>query len=277
MSEPEGQSKKRSRASEESDGEDSGRKKKVVVARGPRTSSFKTQAQLQQKDIEFLNRQLEMRDKQIARMEEDMRKLEKLLAEERSETKRYYQQIDGQKSAMMSDLTYHMAKSHHSAMQTIQTAQQTNAQVIASAFGQTMLRIKDKQNRMLSLMPPLPDLSQPNAKQLYHDRVKDLLTSKVKRMEDGKQLLQEIDSALIDCQQTIDDEMKRKSPDLSTQQAADLQNTIMEAKTRFEALKYERDMLANGLAKHTPPPPPTATPPPPPVPVASNTTPTAKK
>lgn len=232
--------------------------------RAPRSSAvkviFEAEKKLLQTEIDYLKKQLEARDR-------DILKLEKQLAEERAETKRLYQQVDGYKTSLTSDLTYHMAKSHHSAMQTLHASQQTNAQ-IASALGQSILRLKDKGNRLKELMPPLPDLKLPNARQIYHEQVANFLNRTVTRLDEGEALLKKIDSAIAESQQSIDEERKRISPSLSQQELADLQHTINEEQTRITALKYERDMLATGLANKqntskptTTPSPPTTTPP----------------
>lgn len=222
--------------------------------RAPRGSAVKlkleTDIALLKKDLDHLKVQLEARDKLVAKLEDEVKKLEKQLIDERSESKRFYHQVDGHKTNLMADLTYHMAKSHHSAMQTIQTSQQTNAQVLASALGQTILRIKDKGNKLKALMPPLPDLTQPNAKQIFHDQVASFLNQKVTKLEEGQALLAQIDAAIADSQLTIDDERKRISPTLSKQELADLQKTLGEEEIRISALKYQRGMLFEGLNRN---------------------------
>lgn len=223
-------------------------------ARAPRRSAAKAamefEMKLLKKDMEFTQHQLQTRDAQVARLEKEVAELKKQLQDERNENKRFLLQAHGQESTKNADAMYHLAKSHHSAMNTIQTSQQTQAQVLASAFGQSILRLKDKGNRMKELMPPLPDLKQPNSRQIYHEQVAAYLKKKVTKLDEGQELLKKIDAAIVDTQQTIEDERKRISPDLSTQQLSDLQHTLEEEQTRISALKYERDMLALGLAKH---------------------------
>jgi hypothetical protein len=202
------------------------------------------------KELAIARRELQLKDDIIARLEKSVAKLERELAEERAEAKRFVHQVDGQKVSMMADLTYHMAKSHHSAMQTLQQSQQISAHVIGRSLGESLKRVTGMGDRVKALMPPMPHLAAPNAKALYHNEIAAFLQQRVHDSAAGKALLHQIDTAIAETQQTVADERKRIGPSTTTDELKDLHGALEELQLRLSALGYQRDMLATGLAEH---------------------------
>jgi hypothetical protein len=236
------------------------RETKVKNPRAPRNAALKA-LELDKQRLERANIELEKElaiqkvrlEEALARVTErdrDVAKLEKTLLDERSESKRFYQAVDSRTNHLVDGMTHHLAKSHQSAMQTLQSSQQLNAQVISSTFGQSLNRLREKGARVRMLMPPMPAdaMIKPEAKEQFHRQVAEYLTKRVPNLADGRVLEADIDKAIVDCQSTIEEERRRLKTTLSTLELKELHATLVEQETHLEGLKFERSMLAVGLA-----------------------------
>lgn len=204
--------------------------------------------------LEDVMARLAERDKEVA-------KLEKLLQEERAESKRFFHMVDSRNNNIVEGVTSHMAKSHQTAMQTLQSTQQISAQVIQSTLGQGLVRLREKGAKVKLLMPPMPsDMTKPESKQQFHRQVAQHLTQRVPNMAQGTALQAEIDKAIADCQTVLEEERRRLTTTLTTAEIKELHATLEEQENHLEGLRFERSMLAEGLAKFAqrnqlPPPP----------------------
>lgn len=214
-------------------------KKKVVRVKA---SDWQQKIQQKEMDLQQITKELIHERSRVEKLEQQVSKLEHLLEKERADNLRFRDKVHDEKEKLVEGYTFHMAKAHHSAMQTIQTSQHT----IASALGNSITRLKHKGEEMAKLMPPLPDMKKPESGRLYHDQVSAFLRQSVTNMAEGETLLKTLDSVIADSHQAVEEERKR-SGTLKPEESSELEKTIGEQQQRLDALRYQRGLLFSGL------------------------------
>jgi hypothetical protein len=93
------------------------------------------------------------------------------------------------------------------------------------------------------------DIARPEVKLQFDRQVAAYLTQRVPNLAEGKTLMAEIDKAVTDCQAVIEEERRRLSTSLTTDELKELHATLEEQEKQLKGLRFERAMLADGLAK----------------------------
>lgn len=211
---------------------------------------------LLEKEMAILQVRLEQAQARVADRDREVAKLEKLLQDERAESKRFYQTVDTRTNSLVDGMTHVMAKSHQTAMQTLQSSQQMNAQMVQSALGQSITRLRDAGTNMRMLMPPttvVEDLSKtgPEGKRQFHEKVAKWLTSNVPNVERGRALQLKLEQAINAAEKVVAEERAKLKDGSSQRDGAELSQlaaSIEEQERQVDALRFERNMLVAGLA-----------------------------
>jgi hypothetical protein len=171
--------------------------------------------------------------------------LEKQVQNERTKYENHLLLTEKRSQSFVEGATQVMAKSHESAMRTLQVSQR----IIASSLGASLSKLRSSNSSIKMLLPPtLTEMKSIPDKALYHTQVAKYLNSVVKDFPTGTTLLEKIDKAIKEAEATHLEELeKMKSETLSKEEGVELKLNSEELQGQLEGLKYQRLMLFKGL------------------------------
>lgn len=171
--------------------------------------------------------------------------LEKQVQNERTKYENHLLLTEKRSQSFVEGATQAMAKSHDSAMRTLQVSQR----IIASSLGASLSKLRSSNSSIKMLLPPtITEMKTIPDRALYHSQVAKYLNSVVKDYPTGVLLLEKIDKAIKEAEFTNSEELeKMKNETLSKEECAELKLNSEELQSQLKGLKYQRLMLFKGL------------------------------